>query len=727
MPPCAKQFERFGQVATDEERLLLTLEARTALLERNMKNASKITGREFKGMERQAKLAAARMNAAFAKVNGLGGLLAGGFAGAGAAKGAQALIDSSIKIENTLKSAGLAGADLSRVYDQLFDAAQRNAVPISDLATLYGRASLAAKDLGASQDQLVQFADNVALSLRAGGQSATESAGALLQLGQAISGTKVQAEEYNSLIDGAPALLQAVAAGMKETGDSVASLTRLVKDGKVSSKAFFDAFAAGAPILQDKVAGAEQTVSSGFVRLYNVLTDTAGKFNKSTESAKFFGTALGDVSSAVANTDFEFFIRQLSAVITAFNDAKTAGQNFFTEAGRWTGLDNIGKALAGPTGERTFLGGAIGIRSTSTPEYESLKITEQRLEVERKIKDLQDSPLKNSPLVKRDIALYQAQLLGLPEQAKPAFVPPRRPVTPTPPPKVKPITLADYPVDPTGGGGTAKRDKEAAAIQREKERVSELITELEFERSLIGKSEVERERMNALRQAGAAATDEQREKIKQLVTASYEENKALEETKDRLQDINDTGRDVADGVLKGLLDGAKGADILSDALKRVGDTLLNDVLDSIFKVNSASGSGNGILGGILSFFSGGGSKAASSDPWAGLRLPGYAMGTNSAPGGLSVVGEKGPELMNVPRGAQIIPNHKLMAPVMPSLSGGTKSGQTVNVSFNPVIDNRGASVEAVARTQQQLDRLKAELPARVVMAVRDANNRNVKF
>lgn len=37
----------------------------------------------------------------------------------------------------------------------------------------------------------------------------------------------------------------------------------------------------------------------------------------------------------------------------------------------------------------------------------------------------------------------------------------------------------------------------------------------------------------------------------------------------------------------------------------------------------------------------------------------FGEGTDSAPGGLSIVGDKGPELMNVPRGAQIIPNHVL--------------------------------------------------------------------
>lgn len=39
-------------------------------------------------------------------------------------------------------------------------------------------------------------------------------------------------------------------------------------------------------------------------------------------------------------------------------------------------------------------------------------------------------------------------------------------------------------------------------------------------------------------------------------------------------------------------------------------------------------------------------------------IPGFASGTNYAPGGLAVVGEQGPELVNLPRGAQVKPNNE---------------------------------------------------------------------
>lgn len=44
---------------------------------------------------------------------------------------------------------------------------------------------------------------------------------------------------------------------------------------------------------------------------------------------------------------------------------------------------------------------------------------------------------------------------------------------------------------------------------------------------------------------------------------------------------------------------------------------------------------------------------------AALVLAFFADGTDSAPGGLAMVGEKGPEIINLPRGSQVIPNHAI--------------------------------------------------------------------
>lgn len=52
-------------------------------------------------------------------------------------------------------------------------------------------------------------------------------------------------------------------------------------------------------------------------------------------------------------------------------------------------------------------------------------------------------------------------------------------------------------------------------------------------------------------------------------------------------------------------------------------------------------------------------QIAAASATSSISVPGFANGTRSAPGGLAVVGERGPELVNLPRGSQVIPNHQL--------------------------------------------------------------------
>jgi len=65
------------------------------------------------------------------------------------------------------------------------------------------------------------------------------------------------------------------------------------------------------------------------------------------------------------------------------------------------------------------------------------------------------------------------------------------------------------------------------------------------------------------------------------------------------------------------------------------------------------------------------------------RVPGYAGGVTNAPGGWSIVGEKGPERMYVPKGASILPNGS--------------GGQSVNV-----VINLSALTPGDARVREQL-------------------------
>lgn len=79
----------------------------------------------------------------------------------------------------------------------------------------------------------------------------------------------------------------------------------------------------------------------------------------------------------------------------------------------------------------------------------------------------------------------------------------------------------------------------------------------------------------------------------------------------------------------------------------------------------------------------------------------FASGTNSAPGGLSLVGEKGPELINLPRGSQVIPNHDL---------GSVGGSVTVNLNMSGIMARSKADERDIAKSF--IKRINEELAAK---------------
>lgn len=332
--------------------LLVSLEARINQYQSQMAKALATTNSTTRKVE-------SRFAAMNKSVTANFGALAAGFVGAAAIRGAQQLIDASTRIENSLKVAGLAGEQLTRVYDNLFVSAQKNAAPLEALVDLYGRASLVQKELGVTTKELLGFTDKVAVALRVSGKSAAESSGALLQLSQALGSGVVRAEEFNSILEGALPVAQAAAAGLREAGGSVAKLRSLVVDGKVSSEAFFRAFEAGSAMLVDKVANAELTVSQGFIRLQNVLIDTAGKFDDATGTSDAVGGALNELAIAVQNVGT--YMENNKGRIGGFFDALGKG---FDDLEQWKEDFREAVGLSGPGGLDDFLEGTSLIEGT---------------------------------------------------------------------------------------------------------------------------------------------------------------------------------------------------------------------------------------------------------------------------------------------------------------------------------------------------------------------------
>ena len=232
-------------------------------------------------------------------------------------------------------------------------------------------------------------------------------------------------------------------------------------------------------------------------------------------------------------------------------------------------------------------------------------------------------------------------------------------------------------------------EKLATEYGKAAEKVSALALaeELRFERDQMFRSPAEQRVQSTLRSAGIDPEGD----YGKLLAGQIRLNEALAEAKDLTLDF-------AQGFTQDLMNGVSAMDALANAAVRLGQQLIsiaaNALINDLFK---------NLLGTGLGGLSGGG-----RDPWSGLRIPGFAKGTNSAPGGLAMVGENGPELLNIPKGAQVIPNdilrsmsnRSISGPRVPSIPQGGAANQNVRVTSDVrvSVDDNG-NMRAFVRSQ----------------------------
>lgn len=652
------------------ERLVVMLEARISEFEKRMKKAERTGTRTYqqltagstrasKAMQADMLRSTAAINRSLAQTSVQVGTFAKGMAAAFVGSAAFSAVSKASQqftgLQNALKVTGLEGAELDKVFGSLFQIAQKNGTAIEPLVTLYGRAAQAQGELKASSADLMKFTDGVSTALRVAGTSSTQAAGALLQLSQAIGSGVVRAEEFNSVNEGARPILQAVAAGLKEAGGSVSTLKTLVGEGKVSSEAFFRAFLAGMPQIEAQAAKADGTISQASARISNAFILLVGHLDKTTGASGNAANglnALGGVLEALPGY-FDAAIKKLEEF-----------QQYLTSIGNsdvWFKIGSFLGADMSPEGLR-----AAGIE-----------------------------PVNQGGKPKR-ITITGGT---------------------TEPPKIKPVSLADFKVP-----GQKDAGADSDAFKRMTDMIGKRTELLKVEAATIDQTAAARDRARVVveletaarkanEQAGLKNTEvtaAQREKIEALANAYAKARGELENLNSPLMQFARESANIShqlenlavkslDSFGDSIVDAINGTKSLKDAFRDMTVSILNDLAKILIKkailgpIAGALGGGGGLLGGLL----------------------GFADGTSFAPGGPAIVGERGPEIVNLPRGATVTPNHALGGAV--TVNGGNT---VINISGN-------ADDGAIMKMQAELARRDAEFNSRVVSAVQTAQRQRV--
>lgn len=166
----------------------------------------------------------------------VGGYVALGAAVVGATTAIVKSADEYNSLQARIRSATDATGDYIGVSRELNKISQTTGTTLESNVELFQRLRFAADSLGASNQDILKFGDAIAKIGVISGSSTQAIQAGTLQLGQALTMVKPQAEEINSLLENMPGVAKRIEQGL---GLLPGQLKNAIKEGKVLSKEIF--------------------------------------------------------------------------------------------------------------------------------------------------------------------------------------------------------------------------------------------------------------------------------------------------------------------------------------------------------------------------------------------------------------------------------------------------------------------------------------------------------
>ncbi|MFS4427681.1 tape measure protein [Stutzerimonas stutzeri] len=247
-------------------------------------------------------------------------LLSGAVA-VGAAKGFANLSDQSTQLQARLKLATGSQEEFNRALEEVRRIANENGASLTAVAQLYARLTPAIREAGRSQDDVAKVTEAMTKALRISGASAAESESAITQFSQALGAGAFRGEEFNSVAEAAPRLMQALADSI---GVPVGKLREMAGAGELTAEVVVGALLDQLPKLTQEATQMGETFGSAGQQLSNAAVDMAGAFDKMTGASTKATQAMNDLADAmkkVSSGEFADHFRKEKQTIGGINTA----------------------------------------------------------------------------------------------------------------------------------------------------------------------------------------------------------------------------------------------------------------------------------------------------------------------------------------------------------------------------------------------------------------------
>lgn len=207
-----------------------------------------------------------------------------------------------------------------RVFNRLKDISKETGQSLKDTGDLWEGLAISLKNTSATEGQVLNLVSTLQKLGSLGGVSAEQLSNSMRQFRQAIDAGVLQAEEFNSIRDNTPTIIQEMA---RQMGLSMGQFRAEMLDGKITAERMLNAIQASTQETNEKFAQLPRTTEIAFnelkVEMMGVVEQLDDLFGISDGAVTAIDLITGGVEGLGKGAKF---------AATCFNTLKTAGSEF---------------------------------------------------------------------------------------------------------------------------------------------------------------------------------------------------------------------------------------------------------------------------------------------------------------------------------------------------------------------------------------------------------------
>lgn len=261
----------------------------------------------------KAEGAASRMGATFARVGGI-------MASALSVREVVRAADQYANLTNRLRLVTSTSEQLAYAQQAVMRSALETYQPLETTAEVYQRIAQNANALGLSFEEVESITKTVSRTIALSGADTQAAAGAMRQFGQALASGSLRGDELNSILEGTPALAQAIARGL---GVTTGELRTMGAEGQLTSAKIVTALQSQEGAVEEMSRTMNVTASQAMVAFGNSLVGIVGKLDDTTSASRQFASAIMELTSAMnrfGSGEFTDFFRDSKQTAEGFNN-----------------------------------------------------------------------------------------------------------------------------------------------------------------------------------------------------------------------------------------------------------------------------------------------------------------------------------------------------------------------------------------------------------------------